>query len=191
LFAKQLPGLAEPVAQTGTEEAVVADLNEALRQNMLQETANELLGSEGANPGLTCARFSVAECDLPMVQLEDTLVTDGHSKDVGSQILQGSHPITDRLTVNDPILLPGFRGNQGKEFCLLQSITELGPKEDGQWLDVNQKIFPSLMPTLVVIAQTPTRHQIVNMGMVVQIATPGMQYANQADLAADKTRVPG
>jgi hypothetical protein len=56
---------------------------------------------------------------------------------------------------------------------------------------MNQEIFPGLKPTLTVITQTATRHQIVNMGMVVQVATPGMQDANQANLAADKTRVAG
>ena len=156
---------------------------------MLQKTTDELLGDEGANPGLTCAGLSVTEGDLSMGQLEDTLVTDGHPKDVRSQILQGSHAIADGLTVNDPILLPGFRRHQGKQPSLLQSITELGPKEDRQRLDMNQEIFPGRKPVLTVIAQTPTRYQIVDMRMVVQVATPGMQYANQANLAADKTRV--
>ena len=74
--------------------------------------------------------------------------------------------------MNDPILLPGFRGNPGKQICLLQSITELGPKEKGQWFYMNQEIFPSRQPTLAVIAQTPTRYQIMDMRMVVQVACP-------------------
>jgi hypothetical protein len=189
LFAKQLPGLAEPVAIPGAEEAEISNLDETFGQNMLEETANELLSSDGANPGLACVGFGVAKCDLPMGQLEDTLVTDGHPKDVRSQILQGSHPIADRLTVNDPILLPGFRRYLGKQISLLQSITELGPKKDGQRFDMNQKIFPGWQPTLTVITQTATRDQIMHMGMVIQVATPGMQDANHSDLTADKARV--
>jgi hypothetical protein len=179
------------VAIPGAEEAVISNLDETFGQYMLQETADELLGGEGANPGLTCAGLRVAKGDLPMGQLEDTLVADSHSEDVRCQILQGSQAIADRLTVNDPILLPGFRGYSGKEICLFQAITELGPKEDGQRLDMNQEILPSLKPTLAIIAQTATRYQIVNMGMVIQVTSPGVQDANQSDLTADKTRVSG
>jgi hypothetical protein len=104
---------------------------------MLQETANELHGGEGANPGLAGAGFSVTEGDLPMGQFKDTLLTDSHSEDVRSQILQGSHAIANRLTVNDPLLLPGFWRYQGKQLGLFQGITELGLKEDGQRLDMD------------------------------------------------------
>ena len=52
------------MAIPGAEEAEISNLDETFGQNMLQETANELLGSEGANPGLTCARFSVAAAIL-------------------------------------------------------------------------------------------------------------------------------
>jgi len=189
LRAKQLPDPTEPMAIPGAEDAVISNLDETFGQNMLQETANELVGGKGANPGLPCAGFSVAEGDLAMGQLEDTLIADGHPEDVRGQILQGSHTIADRLTMNDPVLLPGFWGYQSKQICLLQSIAELGPKEDRQWLDMNQEFFPGRKPTLTVIAQTSTRYQIVDMGMVVQVATPGMQNANQANLATDKTRV--
>ena len=99
------------MTRAGTEEAIVPDLDESLGQNMLQETTNELLSGEGAEPGLICAGFGVAEGDLPISQLEDTLVTDGHSEDVGSQILQGGRAIADRLAVNDPLLLPCFCGH--------------------------------------------------------------------------------
>jgi hypothetical protein len=102
------------VAIPGAEDAVISNLDEPSGQDMLQKTTDELLSSKGANPGLPCAGFSVAEGDLSMGQLEDTLVTDGHPKYVGSQILQGSHAIANRLTMNDPIPLPGFWGYQSK-----------------------------------------------------------------------------
>ena len=75
---------------------------------MLQETTDELLSGEGANPGLTCAGVGVTEGDRTMCQLKDTPVTDGHPEDVRCQIFQGSHPIANGLTVNDPVLQPGL-----------------------------------------------------------------------------------
>ncbi len=81
------------MAIPGAEDAVISNLDETFGQNMLQEAANELLSTEGADPDLTCAGLSVAEGDLTMGQLENALVADGHSEDVRSQILQGGHPI--------------------------------------------------------------------------------------------------
>jgi len=54
------------MTRAGTEEAIVPDFDETLGQDMLQETANELLSGEGAKPGLICAGFGVAEGYLPI-----------------------------------------------------------------------------------------------------------------------------
>ncbi len=76
------------MTRAGAEEAIVPDFDETFGQDMLQETANELLGGNCADPALACAGFGVAEGNLPTSQLEDTLLTDGHSENLCSQILQ-------------------------------------------------------------------------------------------------------
>jgi hypothetical protein len=51
-----------------TEQAVVADFDEARREHMLEETTDELLSGEGATLELVSGRLFVRERDRAMLQ---------------------------------------------------------------------------------------------------------------------------
>jgi hypothetical protein len=99
---------------TVAEEAVIPDLDKASGQNVLQETADELLSTDGAVPGFSSLRVLVAKGDVIVFHFQDTIVTDGHPKDVGGQILQSSYSAADRLAMNHPIFAPRLSGDQVK-----------------------------------------------------------------------------
>ena len=88
---EQLPDFLEQLAIAVAEEAVIPDLDKALGQNMLQETPDELFGGDGTVPSCPGLRVLVAKGDLIVFHSQDAIVTDGHPKDIGSQILQGSY----------------------------------------------------------------------------------------------------
>jgi hypothetical protein len=66
-----------------------------------------------------------------MGHLEDTAIVNGNPKDIRSQIPQGAHPLTHRLAVNDPILLPNLRRHLVEQPGSLQGVAKLGSKEYG------------------------------------------------------------
>ena len=74
---------------SGTEQAVVTDLDEARWEDVLQEAADELLGIEGAVAELVSGRLFVGESDPTIFQLTDAVVADSDAEDVRSEILEG------------------------------------------------------------------------------------------------------
>src|ERR1051325_4732951 len=96
---KQLP-------VSGREQAVVAHLNEAVRQDVLQEATYELGDRDGGESGLFGSRVFVLESDVAIFELEDAAVGDGYTEDVRGEVFEGSLAAADRLFMNHPGLPP-------------------------------------------------------------------------------------
>lgn len=103
--------MGEQVTVAGTEQAEVADLDEAWGENVLQETTDELGGGDGAALELVGGRFLVGESDLAIFQFAEAVVTDGDAKDVRSEILEGLFAGADRLGMDHP----GFAPDGGRD----------------------------------------------------------------------------
>ena len=69
------------------EEAVVADFHEAFRQDMLEESADELEGGQGhGSPSITVGLFVAEEYGM-VFNLQDSAVGDGYPEDIGGKVL--------------------------------------------------------------------------------------------------------
>ncbi len=90
----------------GAEEAEIADLDETPGQDVLEEAVDELIGGEGTEFDLAGSGRAVTKGDLVVFELDQTAVADGDSKDVRSQILEGSAAVANRYAVDHPLLLP-------------------------------------------------------------------------------------
>ena len=91
------------------EEAEVADADQADRQHVEQEAADELdcVEGHGLGAGVTGVVFPV-EADLAVFQGSKAVVGDGHAVRVARQILEHSAWATEgRLDVNHPFELSG------------------------------------------------------------------------------------
>lgn len=82
-------GTAELLAQSSQllaaargQEAIVAHFNKPLRQHVLQEAADKLLGREGAGLELAGVGRPVAERHLSIGQFQNAVVADGYAEDV-------------------------------------------------------------------------------------------------------------
>src|SRR4030042_2792338 len=98
----------EPLPLARTEEAIVADLDPPLGQNVLQEAPDELLGRQRAQPGFSAVAILVAERDLIMDDSLNALVAEGDTKHVARQILQRRQTVPHRLAMHNPSLSPDF-----------------------------------------------------------------------------------
>ena len=85
---------------------------------MLKEAADEFFSGQRAEPGLAGFGVLVAKGHLAVFQLQDTVVADGHPEYVSGEVLHGSSPVADQLTVHDPVLLPNGFGNVVEEIGL-------------------------------------------------------------------------
>ena len=75
-------------SQARAKEAVVTDLGKPFWQNMLEKAANEFFGRKKAGLGLSGLSGLVAKSHLTIAQINQPMVADGYSKDVGSQIFE-------------------------------------------------------------------------------------------------------
>jgi hypothetical protein len=185
------PGFVQGIAVARAKQAVIPDLDTVVRQDVLQEPADEFLGCDGADlesPGLGVLVF---EGDPAVFESEDAVVADRHTKDVRREILEGLSASANRLTMDNPVLFPDRRGDKVKHRGPAPRITQFGTIQDGQRLDRNQEGIPGWEP-LTAIGRKPARgHQIVYMGMVVQGASPGVQDPDHANLSADTPWIQG
>ena len=61
----------------------------------------------------------------------------------------------------------------------------------GKRLDVNKEGVAGAKPGLAIGGQPPARDEVMDVGMITQVAGPGLQDAQQANLTADKAGVLG
>src|SRR5712691_2934171 len=101
-----MSGFLQQLTMSGAEQTVVADLNEARGEGVLQEATNELCGSNGAALELLSGRLFVGESNLTVLQLFEAPVRDSDAKDVRSEILEGCLATAHRLGMNHPGLAP-------------------------------------------------------------------------------------
>jgi len=73
----------------GAEQTVVTDLDEAWWEDVLQETADELRGGDGAVLELIRGRLFVRESDLAIMQLAEAVVGDSDAEDIRGEIFEG------------------------------------------------------------------------------------------------------
>ena len=120
---------------SNTQEAIVAHLDKAFGQDMLQEAMDELLGGQGTGARLARIRSAVAERDLIVLHFQEAAVADGDPKDVRGQIFEGRLAIANGLAMDDPVLFPDRGGNAFKEIGLAQGVPKARAKDAGQSLD--------------------------------------------------------
>jgi hypothetical protein len=172
----------------GSEQAVVTDFDEAFGQDVLKEAADKLLGGNGRESGLISGRILVGKSHLAILEGEDPAIADGDAKDVRSEVFEGGGASAYRLRVNDPIFAPDLLIKEMEEIALFEQVPELGAEEDRERLDVNEEILPGLEPPAIG-EESASGGDVVNVRMIEEIARPGMEDADGADLPSDEARI--
>jgi len=124
------------------KQTVIAHLDEAFGEDVLQKAVDELLSRQGAELGFPGARSAVAEGDLIILDFHETAVTDRDAKDVRGEILEGGEAVADRQAMDDPVLFPYGGRDTRKTLCRAQCVAELGAKELRERLNREEKVGP-------------------------------------------------
>jgi hypothetical protein len=194
------------------EEAEVADANQAGRQHMEQEAADELdrIEGHGLGAGVIGVVFPV-KADVTILQGAKPVIGDGDAMSVAGQILEYAPGSTEgRLDVNDPFELGGCF-TQGLECGRLGQIAKLAgevkptlakspsQREQEQFAELTaedlirkeERILPAGDPAGAVGGESAAGDDTMQVRMKMQVLTPGVQHGRESDGGAEVSGVGG
>jgi len=158
----------------------VADLHEACWKDVLEESPDELHGVECHGPPTVAFGLTVAEEHLVVLDLDDSGVGNGNPEDVGGEVLEGGSGFSHGLGMDIPVDLP----DQGVDFFqqprYADLIPELSPEESGECPDGEKEIGSRGMPGVILCGEGSPGGDVVDVGMVLELATPGVKDAPEA-----------
>ncbi len=193
------------------QKAEVADAHEARGEYVEQEPAQELLDGKGHQTLLVAVRgVSPAERDLVTLQSDQAVIGDGHAVGIAAEITENMFwAPKGRLAIDHPVL-PEQWAEECSEcfgFCqkleipveaqlaLREGLPESGDKlatEDSpQHLDGKKEAVARGDPALVIGRETTGRNDTMQMGMMLEFLTPGMEHAEEADFGAQMAGITG
>jgi len=175
---------------SGTEQAIVTDLDEPKGEHVLEEATDELLGTDGAMLELVSGRLFVRESDSALLQFTEAVVTEGDAKDARSEILESLYATANGLAMDHPVFVPDGGRDLSKEIGLFQGVTKLGAEDSGERFDGYQEVFAGRAPATV-RSEAAAGDDVMDVGMVEELASPGVEHADHAEASADEARVLG
>jgi hypothetical protein len=192
-----------------SQEAKKANANEALGQDVPQEPPQEFVSRESHLPlAVPMGIVFPAEGDLTVLEGEQAMVGDGNTMGVTRQVVKDVfRPAEGWFGVNDPVLtkqgakqstellgiLEDFWVSVESECALKEGSAEAGhklpPKDAAEGLDGQEEGVAILKPAGVISRQAASGNHTVDVGMVLQVLSPGVEHAEEADLGAEVTRI--
>ena len=139
---EQLSGLCEPLTVAGAQQAVIADVDEAMRQHGLEKPPHALRGSPRPHFALRRGRCLGLKGARAVCQREPAVMADGHPENRRGQLSKSLLATADRRTVHGPSLVPYGLIDAWEQGGLVQSVSELRAAKHGPRLDGQQEIGP-------------------------------------------------
>jgi hypothetical protein len=187
------------------QKAEVADAHEARGKHVEEESAQELLDRQGHQALLIAVRrVSPAEGNLAAFEGDEAVIGDGHAVGVAAEITENVFGTTEGwLAVDHPVLTEEGTEERSEHFRFCQKLeipveAQLavveGPFESGnklatenaaQHLDGEEEAIARGDPALVVGGKAAGRNYTMDMGMMLQLLIPTVEYAEEADFGAE------
>jgi hypothetical protein len=195
---------APPIGQ----KAEVPDSHEGQRQQVEQETAQELIDRERHQALLIAVSgVSPTKSNLVTGQGDKAMIGDGDAVRVAAQVSDNLLRAAEGwFAIDDPIVaeeLPEKRGESlglGEQLEIaveaelaggegtLESGDELAAEDTTEHLDGEKEAIAWVDPTPVIGREAAGRNHAVNMGMMLQLLIPSMEHAEEADFCAEMLR---
>ena len=183
------------------QDPVAPDAHEASGKDMEEKAPKKLVyiepqGPRWAGPGV----ILVPEGDDPLLKGDETTVRNGDPVRVAREVFQDLVRTSEgRLGVDHPLLRTGLEQHPAEGLWFrqrseipaqeeaslivgpLELIQQLSPEEPTQDPDGEEETCAAVDPPGAVQGQPPGRHHAVEMGMVVQSLSPGVEDGQEAD----------
>jgi hypothetical protein len=187
------------------EQSEVADADQAFRQHVKQISAQELIGGNGHDLVLAAVGIVLpTERDAMVFEGHQALVGDGDAMGVAGQVVENMVGTTEgRLGIDDPVLVAEFpeevaEGLRQGELLkrsmklepvvleqLTELVTELLAEDLAECLDGQKESARRIDPTRTVRSKTASGNDVMDVGMMLEVLSPGMEHAEEPDLRAE------
>jgi hypothetical protein len=181
------------------EQAMMADLDEALGQNVQHEAAEEFVGSQG-HPSVAAG----TEGDGALVEGDETVIGQAHPVGVSAEIAKDLVAVAEgRFAVHHPALVAelvtevleavavgGGRGGADEPELAegvgaAQGSEHLAAEQGAEDAHRKEKVGRGGDPALAVARQAASGDDAVDVGVKAQVAPPGVQDAGDAEVGAE------
>jgi len=175
----------------GMQESEVPNFLEAFGQDMLEVAADKFQRRQCLGGHASGLCFFVSERHMIMLAREDVGIGDRYTIEIGRKIGQCSVAIANGFQMDDPLLLPGFRGNVSQQSCFAERVFALCFTDPGEWFNPHKEALFGESNFLMVLCNGDPWNEKVYMGMKCPWPRPRVQHPNHADISAAKTCIPG
>src|SRR6201984_292244 len=163
---EKVPQVAQRFAARGMPQAVIADLVEAGRQDVLEEAPDELVAGDGFLALAVGGAVFVAIGHGLVVDGQDAVVGDGDAEGVAGEIVEGGPlSLAPWRDVNDPGDLPDMGRKVGVRAEPGEGVAEAGAGAGGERRFGEEEGLAGGMPGGAVIGQSAAGNQAMNVRM--------------------------
>jgi hypothetical protein len=195
------------------EQAIVADAMEAVWKHVHQEAAHELAGSEGHDLVLAAVIGAIvlpSESDMLVGEFDEPAVADGHAVRIAREIGQHLRRHGERLLGEydpfpravgsqvghkDPAILEAGEFREELKFARVEgrceTFEEQAAEQTRQHPDGQEEPRPASHPACAIGREAAARHDAMDVGMMIEVLSPGVQDGGEADLSAEMPGIAG
>lgn len=190
-------GLDEEKTLSGSrmQPAIVSDLVEACGQDMLKEAGKESDRIENEPLRFAGLRLDVTQCDVTIVIADESLIAQRGAENVSRKVIESFAPGSDALAVDNPVNEPDIRGDAFEQLGslrlkpLLEAVAEAAGKQlDGQQIRLALFGDAALSPCATIGPQAAAGDDVMDMGMIGELPSPGVKDAEEAEFASEMAR---
>jgi hypothetical protein len=161
------------------EQAKVADVHAAIGQAMLEEPAEKLYGVKGRGTEAGTAHFPIGDGDGAVCEAHNTAVGDGDAEDIRGEGGAGRVAVVLGLTMDVPGDGPDVGIDGLQQTGLAHLVFEERAGDGGARLDRDKAVGSGGQPSRAVCCKATTGHHVMEVGVVLELPTPGMQDTSE------------
>jgi len=159
---------------------------------MLEESSDEFHDVEGHGSPAGASGFFVAEEDGVIFDLDDAPVGDGDLEDIGGKVFDAGCARSHCLAVDVPLGGPDLCRYPAEEVRCFHLIAEFGAEDPGECLHGHEEVDAGGVPFSVFAGAGASGDDVVDMGMVMELAAPGVKDAEESrEIASDVLSIRG
>ena len=186
----------------------MADADQALGQDMDQESAQKLMGRNGHDLLLAAVRIVFpTERNSIILEGNQSMVGDGNAVRITSKVVENMLGTAEgRLGVDNPMLVEELSKKPAKATWisktleravelelvltkeLLKSGCELAAEDGAQRADGQEEAFRRGEPSAAVGCKTASRNNVMDVRML-KVLAPGMEHAKKSDVCSQVLRI--
>jgi hypothetical protein len=153
----------------------MTDFHEAIGQDVLEESADKLESVEMSRAWTGTAGFTVGEGDGAVCEAHDTSVGDSDPEDIRGEVGEGRVSVVIGLTMDVPGDGPDLRINVFQQSSCMHLLFPQSAIDRWEGFHRDKEVGSGRQPRGAVLGEATARDNIVDVGMVLELSSPGMQ----------------